>query len=151
MRAKGTGGRSPGESPVGEAGWGWEPRSHREWNEMSGGSDPWYELGSGATGAGGVPLVRNPAKPLQRAPVRGEGRRPAVRSRWGGGEEGCAAEATALSLPGRKEAGKGAAAAAAAAAAVEYSVPKGGGKGSNRGARGGGGAGARRARAELRD
>ena len=69
--------------------------------------------------------------------MRGEGRQPAVRSRWGGGEEGCAAEATALSLPGRKEAGKGAAAAAAAAAAVEYSVPKGGGKGSNRGARGG--------------
>lgn len=89
MRAKGTGGRSPGESPVGEAGWGWEPRSHREWNEMRGGSDPRYELGRGATGAGGVPRVRNPAKPLQRALVRGEGRRPAVRSRGLGGGGVC--------------------------------------------------------------
>ena len=35
--------------------------------------------------------------------MRGEGRRPAVRSRAGAGEEWCAAEATALSLrEGRK-------------------------------------------------
>lgn len=134
MRAKGTGGRSARESPAGEAGWGWESRSHREWNKTRGGSDPWYELRSGATGSGGVPRVRNPAKRLRRALALGEGRRPAGRSR---GEGVCAAEATALSLPGRKEAGKGAAAvAAAAAAAVEYSVPRGGGKGRNGGARG---------------
>lgn len=58
----------------------------------------------------------------------------------------CAAEAPALSLPGRKEAGKG-----AAAALVEYSVRTGGERGATVAPRGGGGAGARRERAELRD
>lgn len=60
-----------------------------------------------------------------------------------------AVEGTALSLPGRKRAGKGA--AAAAAAAVEYSVLSEAERGATVAPRGGGGAGARRARAEPRD
>lgn len=77
-----------------------------------------------------------------KTPYRGSGelrqREGANGQREGVGVKGgcvCAAEATALSLPGRKEAGKGAA-AAAAAAAVEYSVRRGGGEGRNSGASG---------------
>lgn len=135
VRAPGTGGRSPGESPVGEAELGdgaTEPP--REWNDARRLGPTVAELGVWATGAGGVPRVRNLAKPLQES--SGAGRRQAAsgkESRVGGRR---CAEASAE--PAGKE-GSGEGAAAAAVAAVEYSVPKGRGKGSNRGARGGGG------------
>lgn len=141
--AEGTGVWSPGESH-GPSGMGMEAgieQSGKHPVPDRGGR----ELGSAETGAGGI--LRG-ARHHGRDPGLfggGGGHRPAGWSRGEGG--GCAAEATALSLPGRKEAGKG----AAAAAVLEYSVRTGGERGATVAPRGGGGAGARRERAELRD
>jgi hypothetical protein len=125
------------ESPAGQR--DGDGSSREESGKHPAPEEGWRELGSRETRTGGILRPRSGSGFFR----GGGGQRPAG---WSRGEGGCAAEATALSLPGRKEAGKG-----AAAAVVEYSVRTGGERGATVAPRGGGGAGARRARAKLRD
>lgn len=97
------------------------PRVERDARRLG----PTYELGRRGNRAGRGPTGRNPVKPLQRALVRGEGRRPAVSRGWGGGVCG----RSHAGLPGRRS-GEGRRRRRRARGG-EYSVPKGGGKGSN--------------------